>query len=80
MANDSFPSHPDDQAFRNYGSGGLGTDGQRTMIGGTYHVSSRIDPQQALTGGYQPIAGDSMPAGAPTDGNAPYEGPYLPKN
>lgn len=77
---DTFSNHPDDQAFRNYGSGGLGVDGQRMMIGGTYNVSTRIDPETALTGGYQGIAGDTMPAGAPVDGNPPYTGPYLPRN
>jgi hypothetical protein len=72
-------SASDRQAFR-YQGGPLGPDTQRTMIGGTHNVSSKLDPETCLTGGYQPIAGDDMPAGAPTDGNAPYTGPYLPKN
>jgi hypothetical protein len=70
----------DEGPFRNYGNGGLGVDAQRKMIGGSYHVSTPIDPEMALTGGYQAIAGDTMPAGAPVDGNPPYTGPYLPKN
>lgn len=41
-------------------------------IGGTYRMSTRIDPETALTGGYQPIDGDVMP---PCPGM-----PYLPKN
>ena len=41
-------------------------------IGGTHHVSTRIDPETALTGGYTPIEDDSMP---PCPGT-----PYLPKN
>lgn len=77
---DTNTALPDDQAFRNYGSGGLGVDGQRMMIGGTYHVSTRLDPAAALTGGYQSINGDTMPAGAPVDGSPPYTGPYLPRN
>jgi hypothetical protein len=71
---------PDEMPFRGYGSGGLGPDAQMKMIGGSYHVSTRLDPETALTGGYQAINGDTMPAGAPVDGNPPYTGPYLPKN
>jgi hypothetical protein len=70
----------DDRCFREYGSGGLGVDAQREMIGGTHHVSTPVSPQQALTGGYTPIAGDRMPDGAPVDGSPPYDGPYLPNN
>ena len=70
----------DEGPFRNYPGGALGPDQDRQMIGGTYHMSTRINPEQALTGGYQPINGDTMPAGAPVDGSPPYTGPYLPKN
>ncbi len=66
--------------FRYPSGGGLGPDAQRTMIGGTHNVSTKLDPETCLTGGYQPIAGDDMPAGAPVDGGAPYTGPWLPNN
>jgi hypothetical protein len=83
MINDKPPgpavSNSDRDAFR-YPGGSLGPDAQRTMIGGTHNVSTKLDPDMCLTGGYQPIAGDDMPAGAPVDGGPPYVGPYLPKN
>jgi hypothetical protein len=41
-------------------------------IGGTHHVSTKLDPERCLTGGYQPLNGDAMP---PCPGM-----PYLPKN
>jgi hypothetical protein len=81
---DKFPGQTagadDSRLFREYGSGGLGVDAQREMIGGTHHVSTPINPQQALTGGDQPINGDRMPSGAPVDGSPAYTGPYLPNN
>lgn len=65
----------DARNFR-YPSGPLGEQRQvpysDAAIGGTHRVSTRLNPEQALTGGYQPIEGDSMP---------PHPGtPYLPKN
>jgi hypothetical protein len=41
-------------------------------IGGTHHVSTKLDPEACLTRGYQPINGDAMPSGK--------GGEYLPKN
>jgi hypothetical protein len=83
MANDNPPTPTagagDHTNFR-YPGGSLGPDAQRTMIGGTHNVSTKLDPETCLTGGYQPIAGDDMPAGAPVDGGPPYVGPYLPNN
>jgi hypothetical protein len=76
---ENFPSHPDDSAYR-YSSGPLGPDAQMNMIGGTHHVSTKLDPNTCLTGGYQAINGDTMPSGAPVDGSPPYRGEYLPKN
>lgn len=46
--------------------------GYEGAIGGTHHVSTRLDPERCLTGPYQPIDGDGMP---PCPGT-----PYLPKN
>ncbi len=86
IVDDNFPppraGGPDDANFRYPHPPGhpLGPDAQQTMIGGTYRVSTRLDPQTCLTGGYQSINGDVMPAGAPVDGNPAYIGPYLPQN
>ena len=83
MPKDAFPGQTagadDSAAFRNHPGGALGPDPMMNMIGGTHHVSTRIDPEQALTGGYQPIAGDDMPAGAPIDTSSTGNN-YLPKN
>lgn len=84
MAIETIPSaragEPDEAPFRRYPGGALGPDNSQTMIGGTHDVSTKLDPQTALTGTYQPLNGDSMPPGAPVDGNPPYTGPYLPSN
>jgi hypothetical protein len=55
-----------------YPGGPLGPGASQTTIGGTHNVSTKIDPDRALTGNYTPIPGDAMPA--------PGGAPYLPKN
>jgi len=52
---DAFPGQTagasDDTAFRNHPGGGLGPDPMMNMIGGTYNVSTKVNPVEALTGG-----------------------------
>ncbi len=79
MAN-TFPAHVDDMEYAKYGPGSHGPDAQMTVIGGTHHVSTKLDPDKCLRGEYQAINGDSMPSGAPVDGSPPYMGPILPEN
>lgn len=65
--------------FTKYPGGPLDSDEQGTMIGGTHHVSTKIDKAAAERGEYTPINGDSMPSGTPTEG-PPMGSPYFPKN
>jgi hypothetical protein len=61
-------------------SGSLGSDeGPRTTIGGTYHVSTKIDSDRAVLGVYTPINGDTKPAGPDVEGQ-PTNEPYFPQN
>ena len=85
IVDDNFPPNSSGDDVKNFRyphppGHPLGPDPQQTMIGGSYRVSTRLDPQACLTGAYQPINGDVMPAGAPVDGNPPYTSPYLPQN